>query len=349
MAFNIQAAKKAGYSDQEIQSYLKGQQNQPKAGWLNPVMQLGGAVGGGILGGLGGAALGAETGPGAVIPAYLGGVAGAGAGSGVGNAGADWIRKTLLGDKSVDYNKTLPNSVEAAGQGAIGEAIGAPVAKGLGMAFHPIASIMSGDVPFVKGVDQVLSKSPKTVDMGELLGKYKSDVLPEMLKKGLSTDATQASNKLGVDITNATSAYKATPNLMDQTGLDMELPIQDANQVARNLQSSVSDFYGQPTQNADIASRKAFAGLIKDAVHTAEPTTQRADSLAHTAYNLQDVPSGLLSLLSAGNPRAARALQLIGSVPGAVTKKVVPQGGGYLNKALPLFIQAILQQSQANP
>lgn len=351
MAFNYASAKKAGYSDQEINDYLK--QGQQKAPWLNNVLQLGGAVGGGVLGGAGGAVAGAAvplanlTGASELAGGYLGGVAGAGAGAGVGNAGADWIRKTLLGDKTVDMNQTVPNSVEAGKEGAIGQAIGGPLAKGLGIAAHPIASVMSGAVPFIKGVDATLAKSSKQIDIGELLGLYRKNVIPEMQKQGVGSDATQAFNKLSADMAGATSAYKAGPKLMDTEAMGMNLPIAQANQLKRDVAKSVSNFYGQATQNADINTRKAFGGLLKDAIQTAEPGVKWANNTASALYKVPEVTQGLAQILALGNPKAAKAIDMLGNIPRKMVQTPIPKGGGYLNQTLPILIQMLQQTNRS--
>lgn len=350
MAFNVQAAKQAGYTDQEIQSYLQ-QQQQYKPNLLNNVLSTGGAIGGGLLGGAGGVIAGAAI-PGADLTGvpeaalgYAGGVAGAGVGAGAGNASADFIRG-LFGDKTVNPQQTLQNTPEQMAEGAAGQAIGLPMAKGMGIVAHPIANVMGGGVPFIKGVDATLGKSAKQIDIGDILGLYKKNVIPEMEKKGLGFDATQAFNKMSADMTGATSAYKASPDVMDTGGLGMNIPIKQANQLARNVQQSVKNFYGQSTQNADISARKAFAGLLKDAIHTAEPATKTADKIAHKLYQGPDIANGLLQILSMGRPEAARALQMVGNIPNAITNKVIPANGGYLKKALPSLIQTLLQTNQ---
>jgi hypothetical protein len=352
MAFDIQAAKKAGYTDKEIQGYLKSQ-SAYKPNLLNTVLSTGGAIAGGALGGIGGAATGALV-PGAdlsgvpeVAGGYLGGVAGAGAGSGAGNATADWIRG-LFGDKTVNPQQTLNNTPEQVKEGAVSQAIGVPIAKGLGVLAHPIASVMSGDVPFIKGVDSTLAKSSKQIDIGQLINEYKQNVIPEMEKKGVGTDATKAFNKLMVDMTNATSAFKASSKVMDTEGFGMNLSMSQANQLKRNVTQSISDFYGQPTQSADINARKAFGGILKKAIETAEPSVKLPNSIASKLYKAPEFAQGLGQILALGNPKAAKAIEMIGNLPSGIIHKVIPQGGGYLNQALPRSLQLLLQANQAD-
>lgn len=281
-----------------------------KPNLLNTILSTGGAIGGGLLGGAAGVAGGAMI-PGAdltgipeAVGGYAGAVGGAGIGSGAGNAMADFIR-SLTGDKSINIQQTLKDTPGQVTSGAASEAIGLPVAKGLGYLAHPIQ-------PFIDMVDKKLASSPKVVDFGQLLKDYEVNVLPKLRQSGFGQKATDAYNELSANITDAVSAFKnpasksalktevsgipneVTPavgmsepsrygyngplrdpiplsNTTSQNVSSMELPISQANQLKRNLSQQVSDYYGFDTGKPNIEANKQFGHLLKTNIEQQVP------------------------------------------------------------------------------
>lgn len=349
MAFDIEGARKAGYSDQEIQDYLgQQQQSSSQSNPLNNIMQLGGGIAGGAIGQRAGAIGGAlipglgETGAPEIAGAYAGGVAGNSIGSGLGNAGADWIRSTLLGDKTVNPAQTLPDSIEAGKEGGLAQAIGFPIGKAAGYAAHPIA-------PWINQVNRILAKSGKEVNVGEvggLLDKFKNEVLPEFNKKGMGVEANQAYSDLTSRITNMVTAMKPHVDSTSMQDINkLTLPIADANQMKRNLYQLAKTSYGYIAQPGQEAI-KQFARLTRNEIAKQEPGVRFPNAMASATSKAAEIGPGLMKILTLGQAPATHALQAAAGIPAHIIQKMIPGGGGYLNSLLPGLIQAGEQQAK---
>lgn len=353
MAFDVAGAKKAGYTDQEIQAHLQGTQNQPKAPILNGLLQLGGGIGGQIVGENVGAGLGAmipglgETGISEAAGGYAGATGGAGVGSGVGNAGADLIRKYILGDNTVDMSKTAQNSVDAGKIGAASTAIGGPIAKGLGIALHPVQAAMEGaapafkDIPFLAGVNQVLSKSTKSINMSDidgLLSDFQKDELPKFTDKLMGPQAQKAYDDL---ISTIGDAYGGNGKTNEKIG---KVTVKSAQKIKQALYGMAKDLYGfQGPIEGQV--QKGVARYVKGAIDATEPGVKTPNRVASVASAIPNTLGGLTQFLPGP---AGKAVSTIAGLPGGVLGGAFPlQAGGVARQALPRELQLLLMGNQA--
>lgn len=313
------------------------------APWLNTVAQMGGGLAGGIAGGAAGGLAGIETGPGALATGYLGAVGGAGVGSGAGNALADYLRKGL-GDQTVDTSKTGANSVDAGMFGAGAEALGIPLAKGLGFLAHPIK-------PFVKQVDNILAKSTKNInigDVGGLLEQFQKEELPKFREKGLGKEAQEAYNSLSgrvVDIVSSLKKHVPGDAGVTEDINKLELSAENTNKLKRAIYQLNKDMYGE-IGKPEVEVNKAFGRVVKNALEKAEPGIATPNKIASAMYKVPDTVTDLTGLLALGNPGAARGLRAVTGLPGKAVQKAVPANGGYLKKTLPRLFQLLYPGSQ---
>lgn len=172
MAFDREGAKKAGYSDQEIETYLASKRSgkprgvvpenlrDPTRRALGLLPVAGGAIGGG-LGATGGAAAG--MGVGSIPGAVVGGVGGAALGGAGGRAAENALLQALLGDEPMDaFEATMDVGREGLMQGAM-EGAGLAGAKGLSMVGRqimeeavPITQNMARDFPDIDVIGQIM-------------------------------------------------------------------------------------------------------------------------------------------------------------------------------------------------
>lgn len=345
-----------------VHSQINGKQapTQTNSGYqpnlLNGVLGIGGNVAGGVVGqGIGrsvGGAVGAAvpgldfTGvpeaAGAGLGGYTGAILGGALGQAGGNATADLIRG-LTGDKTVSPQQTAQNTSTQLTEGGASQAIGGPLAKGLGFIAHPIA-------PFIGKVNDILEKSPKSINIGEvggLLDQFKSEIMPQLQRKGLGVEAQDAYNNLSVRVVNMLSAMK--DHIPAEAGMppgvnvaEMKLPIAAANEMKRNLYSLARDSYGfvaKPEQEAI----KQFARLTKNAIGQAEPSTNLPNAIASGLYQVPDAAGAISQILGLGQGPMVRAVQGLGGAPVKVIQKLIPQNGGALNQILPGLISGGLQ------
>lgn len=329
-----------GYASQTNQS------NGQKLPWLNNAMQLGGNLVGGQIGSKVGAGLGALvpgldfTGIPEAAGAYGGRIVGGGVGAGAGNYGADFIRQNLLGDKTVNPNATIPNSIQAGQVGAVSEGVGVPLAKGLGFLAHPIA-------PFISRVNNILAKSPKEIDFGAvngLLQDFRDNILPNFSAKGQGIEANPAFNNVSARVNEMIDALQphvspTVNNIGKQDIGDMKVPIAVANQVKRNLYDLVrknGGVFGE-MGNTEGEVTKAFARSVKDTIHGEEPGTKFPDAIASALFKAPDFLEGLSNIIP--NAKGASAVRQLGRFPVSIVQKIIPRGGGALNQLIPGLIQ----------
>ncbi len=334
---------------------------RPKAPILNGIGQLaGGVLGqtvGGDLGALGGAAAGAlvpgggETGAteavGAAGGGYAGGVAGAGIGSGIGNAGADLIRKYLLGDSTVNSAQTINNSLDAAKIGAAATAIGGPIMKGIGIAAHPVEAAMEGiapateHIPFLQGVNQILNNSTKSINMSDvsgLLSDFEKNILPNVGNKLKSDEISAAYDTLKNSITKNYGKEVEGTTGFPQIG---KVPIKAAQEIKQNLYNLAREYYGfQGPAEAQV--QKALGNTMKNAISKAEPGVNLPNFGAQAGYVLPDIAKGLSTVVGFGQPAAAKVINSgINLVPGLVGKAFPLQNGAISQQVLPRLLQLI--------
>lgn len=125
MAFNIQEARKAGYSDDEINKFLQGGNatpappSQSQGFKITDLLPIAGGIAGGAAGGL----------LGSVVPG-AGTAVGGIAGGGLGSAGGEWLRQMLENQISgkptqdVNYGDVAKEGAFGVAGGAAGEALG---------------------------------------------------------------------------------------------------------------------------------------------------------------------------------------------------------------------------------
>jgi hypothetical protein len=155
--FDVGGARKAGYSETEILTYLAGQAPQPTGApsqanpaWKETVHDIAGEVlpgAGMIVGGIGGTAAGAITGPWA--PAV--GLAGAGTGYATGKKAATLLDRIIGFKESTQPQNPALETVKDIGRGAAMEAGGAAagkaiplVTKAIGKVAKPLLGRLSG-------------------------------------------------------------------------------------------------------------------------------------------------------------------------------------------------------------
>ena len=381
MAFNVQAAKKAGYTDAEIQQYLGGQSNN---NIYNQAAQLGGAMLGGNYGGRAGVALGAMipganlTGASEMAGGYLGASTGAGIGAGVGNAAVDLVRRGL-GDQSVNLDQTIPNSIQAGKEAATGQAIGGPIAKVLGVALHPMQTA-------TKGLIGTLSKSNAKIDVGNVIDAITNKVAPQAEQSGLGVAGRNEINKTTAPLISAVKSLQKSPILMNALGIPprfnqvvsdpnlvkalpstlvdtapnglgdvagYQLPIKQAYGLKSNYQDMVANAggYGGNPITPTVQGQKAIASGLRQEIHNASPVdlakgqigVQGWDKLLQSGYQAQDILNVLSKI-----PHVGQGIGALLGLPGKTAQSLVSQNGGRAGKALPSLIQMILMGNQAS-
>jgi hypothetical protein len=164
MAFNTQAAKQAGYSDQEIQQYLASK--QPAQPSPQPEKQGGGLLDGILpfIGGIGGSLVGAPLGP-------IGAIGGGAIGSGLG----DLVRQ-LLGGHGVDAGSIGKEAAIGGVGGVAGEALSPLIRGGVNLATKGAAAGLdkagSGFLSSQYNVPRTIARATKMGDTIEALSKY---------------------------------------------------------------------------------------------------------------------------------------------------------------------------------
>lgn len=325
-------------------AFAAAQAKQPtdkgyKSNVLNTIFSTGGAVLGGIGGGIAGVAGGAMvpgfdlTGIPEAVGGYTGAVAGAGAGAGAGNGLADFIRG-LSGDKSVNATQTLQNTPDQVKSGAAAEALGVPIAKGLGLVAHPI-------MPFINRVNTILDNSPKVTDMGKILNDFRTNELPKLYAAGHGNAAQAAYDDLTQRVRGMITAIKPhVPGNANTVGdiADMSIPVSQANEIKRSLYQLVGDNYGEIAK-PNVEAIKGFAKLTKDQVAKAEPAISKYNAAASGLYKVPDTAKALTNIIGLGQPAAARSLQMITGAPTKAAQKVIPANGGYLRTLIPGLFQ----------
>jgi hypothetical protein len=218
MAFNTQAAKQAGYSDQEIQQYLASKQPAQPA---QQPQKPGGSFLDGILpfiGGVGGSLVGAPLGP-------IGAIGGGAIGSGLG----DLVRQ-LLGGHGVDAGSIGKEAAIGGVGGVAGEALSPLIRGGINLATKGAAAGLdkagSGFLSSQYNVPRTIARATKMNDTIEELSKYGihniNDVTPAadivtgqngLLSKGVRTAVSGASRVDTTGIGELAKTIAAHPSI----------------------------------------------------------------------------------------------------------------------------------------
>lgn len=331
MAFDIEAARKAGYTDEEIQQYLSS--NDESEG--KPLENIAPIIGS-LLGGAAGGVVGAPLGP---IGAFGGAVAGAGVGSAGGYSLSNILNRIRETGNPIEPtpDETLEGEVKnqagAFTMGAGSEAVGLPLAKGLGYAAHPIKAVLENMV------DKPLAQSAARINLPEMLWGAKNKLIPEFEKKFYGSAAKEAWENLVKDVKEGARHYvEADPSdIISET-----IPIKGINDMKRNLTGGVKKF-GENTRNIDNEMRKALAAFFRQTVEEEGPDIARTgNKIASTMYK---VPNAVQAVGRALPFQAGKIIELLGGVSQGVRDTVVPYGGGYMKKAIPGLLQ-YFQQNQ---
>lgn len=292
MAFDREAAKRAGYSDAEIETYLASKRGptqrksvvpeglrEPtrRAAGLLPV--LGGAVGGG-LGAVGGAAAG--LGVGSIPGSAVGGVAGAG----LGGAGGRALENTLLQGLGLDEPMGLgETAMDVGGAGLMQagmEGTGLLGAKGLSMVGRqimeeavPITGNIARDFPDVDVVGQIMKDRltvPRTRGMVVPEPQPGAAPIPKPTAKPASTEMVLKSDKELGSLLDQAQKSGWTANTDDLVEPVMKL---------------MDDIVEQPLAGAD---RKAVMKMLDTFVkeHPGQLTPQTVRKMGQRAWEIAE-------------------------------------------------------------
>lgn len=283
-----------------------------------------------LLGSSVGGSAGALTGPAAPILSPAGRIGGAGVGYAGGQVGARYLEDLLAGRQPGGEFNNFGQNVAT---GSLAELTGLGLAKGAGAAAHPISTVLNADNPLFQGATTILTKSPKTVDIGSILDLFKSDVLPKYTARTLETPAKTAYNQIVPDVVAA--AQKVAAPSADIAS--MNVPIKAANEIKTALNSRG---FNAGSENVVADVEKQIARLIKENIQTQEPGVKASNTIAHL-LNIPENAVKTLPWLVPGLPYAGRrGLSYAGSAPIKALQALIPQGGGYLNTLLPLLFGA---------
>lgn len=330
------------YSDEEIgkrmlekypqyQSQVENPKTNKLPGLLQGGIRLGGNIAGGILGGKVGTTIGEGVGSiagpgGAAIGAGVGNYGGSIVGGGAGSAGAEGLLSlldSLINKKPIDLTK--PNYGEAFKSGAVGQAVGIPAGKLLGLLAHPIT-------PFTNKATSILENSPGTINFEKLLGQWAPGMKSKFAADTLGREGTQATNKVLANTVSAVS--ERVPHNPNQVTSILDLL--SSKGINQGLQKSVSKYYGKGigdipvSQRAEVVARKDLAKTINDAIYSQEPMAGKLNSIASFLHSIENVPGNILDKL----PGVGQASKYTGGLGKKALQKAIPYGGGYLNPTI---------------
>jgi len=328
---NLQTGQTGTIPEENYDASLYEKVDAKLPGMVEGAIRFGGNVAGGAIGQrVGtpiGAGIGAIGGPtGAAIGAGTGAYAGSVAGGGAGSVGAEALLN-LIGDimnkRNIDI--TDSNYEDRFKEGASGQAIGIPIAKGLGYLAHPIA-------PFTKNVASKLSKSVKSIDFDELLKMWKPQMASKFAQDTVGSDAAPILEKIPIDVLKAV----AEKRVHSPEGVSNVLNLTKSNEIKSALQKSVSKYYGKGSGEvpAESIARKDLARTLKQTIEKLEPGVKIPNAIASFLHQL-DITSAMKH--SYGFPGSA-VLRLTGYTADPIRKgiqKAIPEGGGYLNQLFP--------------
>lgn len=311
------------------QTPTQSQPQQKLPGWLHVLfpMLTGGL--GGFLGSAGGIAAGALV-PGADLTGvpeaaagYAGAVGGAGAGTALGQGAINGVEKMMGGAAPANMSGQL-NSMKNAGiAGGAAEAIGIPVAKGLGYIAHPIA-------PFINSVNQTLADSPENIDFSKLFQNYQQNELPNLARQAKGPDVNSSYEALRNYLSNdVIPAYQPHLSPSGNTPVDvnsLNVPVADANLIKRALTSGAD--YGNPNKNIENLNRIKLSSYLKTAIEQAVPQVKTPNTIAHNLYNVQDAVPQLVKAF----PFIGRLIDKTGGLAIPAAQKAIPANGGYLQQ-----------------
>lgn len=307
---------------------------------LKGIIRGGGNIVGGMVGERAGAGVGSLMGsifpPAEVLTipagAYGGSVLGGGAGSAgaeaIINAAEDYMNNRPINIADVNYGDRFK-------EGAMGQALGIPIAKGVGLLAHPIK-------PLTDIVSKKISDSPAVANILNILDNWVPLMKDKFAQDTLSTEGAKAVDK--VNLNTQLAARSLIPHDSSQISNDLSMP--QLNQLKQTIQQSVSKYYGKGfgdmpvSQRAEIVARKDLAHTLKGVLEDNVPGIATPNNIASALHNLDlitflrhapwNLPGGgILRLVGYGSEPIRQGIQ-----------KAIPAGGGYLNQLLPaLFSQ----------
>jgi len=285
-----------------------------------------------------GAGIGSLIGPegtvaGGALGGYGGSVLGSGVGAGLSQEGINLLEQLLGGNPPQTLQDRLSKDIQAGQAGATGEAIGLPLAKGLGFLAHPIASL--GDQ-----LDNVLKNSPAKIDLGQTLSSFQKSMGNEFAKSTTGREGQQAINDLVPNVVSSIKTFQKhipaenpAPNVaMPQVDVaSLKLPALQANQLKRNIRTGVN--YQNPNNDPLTMSRMALASQLKDQIHQAVPGSGFWDKGMQVTNWVPNLLQTLTNLIP--NSATQNAFNTIGKNAVKPAQAAIPQGGGYLKWLLP--------------
>lgn len=275
MSLNIQKAKQAGYSDDEINHYLASQQPAKPA----PQPQKKGSILDGLfpfIGGVGGSLLGAPLGPAGII-------GGGAAGSGLGE-----LIKQLIGGKGVDVGDVGKEAAIGGAGGVAGEVLSPILRGGLGLFSKGASSALDkagkGFIGSQYNLSRPLNRATKLGDTVDALGKYGitniNDVIPAAEKvtgangtitKGIRTAISGSSHVDTTGIAEMAKTIAANPSIpaeQDKKFIDF---------VNQGLQTIYGGRKGSLATEADPATTFDFIQQLES--HAADLTKGKSPAL----------------------------------------------------------------------
>lgn len=289
-------------------SYEEQPESQQPERFLGGALPIAGGILGGATGAIGGLGIGS-------VPLSI-------AGAGIG-AGGGYALEDLLGDyfgaEELDPMQKLQQAGGEVIGSSAGQATGLGVARGLGLATHPIK-------PLINYIDDLLTRSKKTIDVSKALTRLREEGLKGekgLIAKGVGNEATKAFKKLSGDLTSALS------ELVPDQIIPTKLPISTANIHRRAVDEGVK--YGERGTPLNQLT-KDYTRFLRDDIREAAPTgVNIANKLVEGAYKGTDILGDLVGVIPGGKK--------VASLPFKAASKIFPYGGGVWNQILPALFQ----------
>ena len=306
MAFNREAAKQAGYTDQEIDSYLAGKQKSPGF-QLSDLLPIGGS----LLGGFGGSLIA----PGA----------GTLAGFAAGGAGGEALRQKVQG------KKFSPGRIVT--EGALG-LIGGPLGKGLGLGARLLGkgAFRFGLGPGGGQAVELGIKAGGKKEVKEQLFREGGGIIPK-LQEQLSS---LLEGKVGPNLQNLKTLIQTQAANPRVTGIQ---GTGEAEELARNTISKLIDYTGllNPAETHKVAL--SALDVLKGALQTtAKPTFQSPTATKVTpelAGRLSGIIRGLIET-SSGQPKQVAKLNELMAAGGQIGENISRPVSAFKQLGIPI-------------
>lgn len=327
--FDAQAAKKAGYGDQEINAYLAQKKVAPGPDRIPGLVKAAVPTGMGILGGLAGSVGGPV------------GVAGMGALGAMGGQGLINLLERAMGGSAP---QTIQQNAESLRNAGGAELLGQGAAGVAGFAANPLRALGGK-------VTRALADSPAAINLSSLFRDFSENLPPSLgAMAGKAGETTDAVKELYIRL------GQMLKSRMPYEGAIDAVPVSIANEIKQqvpklgNLLSSpaggtgrfVSDSYGA-LASPGFEVPKQFTRVLRNEIEQAVPGVKIPNATMHALYQVPEFLGGLSNLLPG---HAGRAVRAVGGTIGGIPGKVIPEGGGLLKYLLPYLFQGVQQQAQ---